>query len=427
MDNKAKSSSGRLLQFLPYLAYFAVAVGAVIRVLIIVFMTDVPEDSGPDSAKYILSAREYLSQGIFADTELSRLLPPGYPWFIAVIDVVAASNAMAIMVFHTLLFYVSLVFFAIGLRRIVGRATVLLFVSFMSLSSLMVDVSTSIMYESIIVSFFLITVVLYLRQQSEPQWHLPSSVYATLTVLLMTAMAALQPSFAPFIVVCTYIFLTPVTGNRVVRAAVGVIAGLSFMLLASLRMYVARGELYGGAATATALSSGLGREWSTNVSRICPDLIDLEPKFSYQHYQVNLACVRDLVLLDPLRWASNTPAKILEAAQPAFVSQFDEQGKSFEQTLLTGPRSLQVVGLVLMIVSVVLAFVAFRSNKAYSGLSTALATGITWFMLRSIIFFGLPRYFVTVYVLVFLGLAQFVVGRAESYVPPDRQIDNSGT
>jgi hypothetical protein len=367
------------------LAVAILVVGLLVRLGLIAMTPDLAS-SGMDGPSYQASALALLQDGPFADTWQIRVFPPGYAGLLAVSYALMGSQTpLWLLLAQTALLLAAATFLARQGRTLLGPVGSLVLLGALTLLPSTIEVSTSLMYEGILVpaSMLLCAGLLQWFSSSGQRggWILAVSSFAM--VATHPRSLVIPAAVAVVLVVGCRRFRTPAL------MAVGAIAPLPLLALRNV-----------GAQGAFNLSSNLGSNLAMGLppesEAVCTERI-----FSPSDYpRLNPAddarfveCSVDEIRNSPLSWIGQIPDKLLDHFEPAVV-RIVHGDRAPVQLIGDGAvAAIRMLSLAALIALIALGiFYVARSRSGGGALASALALPIVLTAALSVLFYGRERF-----------------------------------
>ena len=379
------------------ISYYIFCGGILLRIIYAFTLKD-PKNSGPDSVKYVDATLDLVHKGFFANTENLRLFAPGYSIFMSPIYFFGDNLSLVTIFLQAAIFLTTTYLLHKCIAVKYGNFPANITSSLLLYTPIMIDSTTSIMYEAVAISLTILW-VRTLIVGIEFKKQIPRKIILVICILSFS-LPFLHPIFIGLSLIFSilvYFFIEKKIG------AIAMLFACLAPLLLSLRNLVATGSFYSAGNTGVTFATGTHVNWNQNWEILCPKLIGLTTKFTQNWDNVALKCGVKIVKEDPLRWVSLIPRKTLEHFEP-FMFRFGGAIR-FEDVIFTGPTVLQIIWLILFIMVICISAKVLFVNEKTKSLAWSLLASTVWLWLVSVLFFGYARYRVVALPFLYFGIA----------------------
>lgn len=379
------------------ISYYIFCGGILLRIIYALTLKD-PKNSGPDSVKYVDATLDLVHKGFFANTENLRLFAPGYSIFMSPIYFLGDNLSLVTIFLQVIIFLTTTYLLHKSIAAKYGNFPANITSSLLLYTPIMIDSTTSIMYEAVAISLTILwvrTLIVGIEFKKET----PRKTILVICILSFS-LPFLHPRFIGLSIIFSFLIYF------FIEKRIGAIAMLFAFLapfLLSLRNLVATGSFYSAGNTGVTFATGTHVSWNQNWEILCPKLIGLTSKFTQNWDNEALKCGVKIVKEEPLRWVSLIPRKTLEHFEP-FIFRFGGAIR-FEDVIFSGPTVWQTIWFVLFIVTMWISVKVLLVNEKTKSIAWSLVASTVWLWLVSVLFFGYARYRVVALPFLYFGIA----------------------
>ena len=314
LDSTRSSGLNRLaVNFLksPLTPFGFVIAGLALRILVIFTLTD-PWISGPDAKSYVQSGLDLNSAGFLANSAPLRTFPVGYALILSpFLRLETTTGGHTFLLIQSIFFAACLIYFIIVARKYLNSNIILLVVALASFSPALIDATTSVQYEGILVSLSFALLAVLIKFFNEVHGLRPI-IMLLLTTGLMTFIHPRMGLVA--LVVAIAVFMRT-------RKAISSLTIVLINLLAAA-VLVIRNFFSTGTA---GLSFNLGTNWYLGLPGIndaCRNVFASHTTVDQSLPSVDTAlqnCSVSWIASNPLEWLQLIPIKLLAHFEPFII------------------------------------------------------------------------------------------------------------